>query len=101
MRDQLAERVPADASLADRVQGLAEVQAAQGYLATSAVNVDGSIRLAEHNCAIYRVAKDTPAACQAELELFRDVLGGSVVRETHIASGDRCCTYRIEDAPPA
>ncbi len=99
VRDQLAQRVPEGASLADRVQGLAEVQAAQGYLATSVVNDDGSIRLAEHNCAIYHVAKDTPAACRAELELFQDVLGGTVIRETHIASGDRCCTYRIEDRP--
>lgn len=99
VRAQLAERVSADAPLADRVQGLAEVQAAQGYLAKAVVKADGSIQLTEHNCAIYHVAKVTPAACEAELVLFREVLGGSVVRETHIASGDRCCTYLIEDRP--
>jgi predicted ArsR family transcriptional regulator len=27
--------------------------------------------------------------------MFREILGADVVRETHIASGDRCCTYRI------
>jgi predicted ArsR family transcriptional regulator len=32
--------------------------------------------------------------------MFRDVLGASVVRETHIASGDRSCTYRIEERGP-
>ena len=32
----------------------------------------------------------------AELQLFRDVLGVGLTRETHIASGDRCCAYRIE-----
>ena len=36
-------------------------------------------------------------ACQAELELFREVLGADVVREQHIASGDRCCTYRVAE----
>ena len=44
---------------------------------------------------IFHVAKGTPAACQAELDLFREVLGADVVRETHIASGDRCCSYRV------
>jgi predicted ArsR family transcriptional regulator len=99
VREQLAERVAPDATLAERVQGLADVQAAQGYLADAILQPDGSIRLTEHNCAIYHVAQATPAACQAELELFREVLGGSVVRETHIAAGDRCCTYRVEAHP--
>ena len=57
--------------------------------------MDGALRLREHNCAIYRVASTQPAACAAELALFRDVLGTEVVRESHIAAGDRCCTYRI------
>jgi predicted ArsR family transcriptional regulator len=63
------------------------------------VGTDGVIRLRERNCAIYEVATITPAACRAEVQLFRDVLGARVVRETHIASGDRSCTYRIEERP--
>jgi predicted ArsR family transcriptional regulator len=94
---QLAERVPPNASFADRVHELAEIQTAQGYLAQSAVGSDGAIRLTEHNCAIYHVAKGTPSACEAELDLFRDVLGADVVRESHIATGDRCCSYRISE----
>src|SRR6185436_12318831 len=97
VRDQLAERVPPDAPLVVRVRELAELQAAQGYLAETVVGADGSIRLHEHNCAIYHVAKGTPAACQAELELFREVLGADVTRETHIVSGDRCCSYRVDE----
>jgi predicted ArsR family transcriptional regulator len=53
------------------------------------------IRLVERNCAIHRVSAEHAAACQAELDLFRDLLGTDVVRETHIAAGDRCCSYRI------
>ena len=32
-------------------------------------STDGTIRLREHNCAIFDVAQGTPAACDAELEL--------------------------------
>ena len=34
---------------------------------------------------------------EGDFFLFREILGAQVVRETHIASGDRCCTYRIID----
>jgi len=59
------------------------------------MGTDGAILLEEHNCAIYHIAAGSPVACQAELELFSEVLGANVVRERHIASGDRCCSYRI------
>lgn len=95
IRTRMAERLPDDAPMADRVRELAVIQDEQGYIAAAEVDADGAIRLVEHNCAIFHVAKGTPAACRAELELFRDVLGVAVVRETHIAAGDRCCTYRV------
>jgi predicted ArsR family transcriptional regulator len=53
----------------------------------------------EHNCAIFHVATDDPAACEAELQLFQDVLDADITRESHIASGDRCCTFRISPRP--
>jgi predicted ArsR family transcriptional regulator len=100
-RRQLGARVRDDltagAPLLDRVNELAAIQAANGYLANTTVSPDGTIRLVEHNCAIYHVAAGSPAACQAELELFNEVLGADVVREQHIASGDRCCAYRITE----
>lgn len=95
VREQMSERVAADASLADRVRELAVIQTDNGYLAESILTADGTIRLREHNCAIFNIAKTSPAACQAELDLFSEVLGADVVREEHIASGDRCCSYRI------
>jgi predicted ArsR family transcriptional regulator len=99
VRDRLAERIGSDAPLLDRVRELAVVQADQGYLADTVLGTDGTIRLREHNCAIYHIAEGSPAACRAELELFSEVLGADVVREQHIASGDRCCTYRIGERP--
>ncbi len=97
VREDMAGRVADDAPLLDRVRELAVIQAAYGYLAESVLGTDGTIRLQEHNCAIYHIAAGSPAACQAELELFTEVLGADVVREQHIASGDRCCTYRIAE----
>lgn len=95
IRQRLADRLPADAPLADRARELAVIQDEQGYLAEALIGADGVIRLFERNCAIHRVAADHGAACQAELDLFREILGADVQRETHIAAGDRCCTYRI------
>ena len=97
VRSRLAERLPADAPLADRVRELAVIQDEQGYLAEAVIGADGVIRLVERNCAIHHVAAGNAAACQAELDLFREVLGTDVQRETHIAAGDRCCTYVIRE----
>jgi predicted ArsR family transcriptional regulator len=97
VRGQMAERVAPEAPLLERVRELAVIQGDQGYLADATLDADGTIRLREHNCAIYHIAAGSPAACQAELELFSEILGAEVVREQHIASGDRCCSYRIAE----
>jgi predicted ArsR family transcriptional regulator len=95
IRRRMSERLAEDAPLVDRVRELAVIQDEQGYLSATQVDEAGTIRLIEYNCAIYHVAKGNAAACRAELDLFRDVLGATVVRESHIAAGDRCCTYRV------
>jgi predicted ArsR family transcriptional regulator len=98
-RRHMAERLADGATLRDRVRVLAELQDEGGYLADAIVGEDGALRLREHNCAIDKIARRTTAPCEAELALFREVLGADVIRESHIASGDRCCSYRI-DSPP-
>ena len=95
VRREIDDRVGADAPLIERVRALAVLQDEQGYLADAAIDEDGTIRLREHNCAILDVARGQPSACDAELDLFREVLGVDVVRDSHIAAGDRCCSYRI------
>jgi predicted ArsR family transcriptional regulator len=100
LRDRMVETLPAGASIADRVRELARLQDELGYLA-EAVFDDGEIRLIEHNCAVFDVARANPAACASELELFRGVLGAEVIRERHIAGGDRCCEYRVSPSASA
>jgi predicted ArsR family transcriptional regulator len=97
LRDRLNGRLDPDAPLEVRVRELAAYQDELGYLAEVAEE-DGALRLIEHNCAVYHAAQANPAACRAELELFRSVLGAEIERERHIAAGDRCCAYRID--PP-
>jgi predicted ArsR family transcriptional regulator len=97
LREEIDASLDADAPMADRVRELARLQDGLGYLAEARID-EGGIRLLEHNCAVLDVAEATPAACQAELDLFRDILGTDVVRVRHIAAGDRCCDYRIGPA---
>jgi len=98
IRRHMADRVADDASLEERVGTLAVLQDEAGYLAEAVIATDGTIRLREHNCAIDRIARRTSAPCDAELALFRELLGENVERESHIASGDRCCSYVVRTA---
>ena len=82
-------------TLEERTRILARHQDDLGYLAEVVRDEDGTLRLVERNCAIHRVAAAGGPACDAELALFTELLGTDVVRETHIPSGDRCCTYRV------
>jgi predicted ArsR family transcriptional regulator len=93
---RLDEHLPGNPSLWARVLEVASFQDETGYLGRATRDPDGTIRLCEHNCAIYGVAGPYPIACQEELELFGDVLRARVTRESHIASGGRSCTYRVE-----
>lgn len=95
LRQRMTDRLPPGAPLLERARELAVIQDEQGYIAEAILGPDGVIRLVERNCAIHRVASEHAAACQAELDLFRELLGTDVRRETHIAAGDRSCTYRI------
>jgi predicted ArsR family transcriptional regulator len=95
---RLEERLPANASLWERVREVAAYQDENGYLGRASLDQDGTIRLYEHNCAIYGVSGTYQTACTAELQLFKELFGANVTRECHIASGGRSCTYRVEPA---
>ncbi len=94
---RFAERLGPAPTLAEKVRELALIQDESGYVCRVEMQAagGGSLELREHNCAILGVAAGHPAACRAELELFEELLDARVVRTSHIASGDRSCTYRI------
>jgi predicted ArsR family transcriptional regulator len=97
VKGRLDERLPANAPLEARVRELAVIQDEQGYLSSAFISPDGTIRLRQCNCAIFGIAAQSSSPCEAELALFQEVLGADVIRETHIASGDRSCTFRIAE----
>src|SRR5438105_1125048 len=70
IRRRMAERLPGDAGLVDRVRVLATLQDEAGYLAEAIVADDGTLRLREHNCAIDKISRRTQAPCESELAMF-------------------------------
>jgi predicted ArsR family transcriptional regulator len=98
IRARFATALGPSPTLAARVRELAVIQDESGYLcrATPLDGLDGPLELREANCAILGAAAGHPAACRAEVRLFEEVLEARVTRISHIAAGDRSCTYRIE-----
>lgn len=95
----LAER--ADAAVAearpeDRARALAEVLTAEGYAATAspAPSMRGE-QLCQHHCPVAHVAEQFPELCEAETEVFAQLLGTHVQRLATIAHGDGVCTTHV------
>ncbi|WP_044560803.1 metalloregulator ArsR/SmtB family transcription factor [Azospirillum sp. B4] len=87
----------ADASdLATRISRLTTLRTAEGYMADSWREVDGSWLLVENHCPICAAATACAGFCRSELETFRALLPGArVERAEHIPQGARRCAYRI------
>jgi len=90
-------RIPARASLPKRLETLISIRNEEGYMAEVHRQQDGSFLLIENHCAISGAAKVCPKLCDAELEVFRAILGEGVVieRTEHMMMGARRCAYRI------
>jgi predicted ArsR family transcriptional regulator len=104
-RDRMAAADPAD-----RPRLLAEVLTADGYAASMRVpgsagaaqnpSVHGE-QLCQHHCPVQHVAEEFPQLCEAETQVFAELLGTHVQRLATIAHGDGVCTTFIPAAPPA
>ena len=84
------------ASIADRVQRIAQLRTNEGYLA-EAVEFGDDVTLVEHHCPIRDAADTCAGLCSAELDLFQRALGSDVVvvREQHLLDGGQRCLYRV------
>ncbi|WP_246739512.1 metalloregulator ArsR/SmtB family transcription factor [Martelella sp. HB161492] len=87
------------ADLETKVQTLAALRSAEGYMADWEPLVDGTIMLTENHCPICAAAAACQSFCRSEIEIFRKVLGPSVEvqRGEHIVSGGRRCTYLLRE----
>lgn len=81
-----------------QVRAIAQLRSQEGYMADVVPLADNAVLLVENHCPICAAARTCQRLCNAELEVFRGVLGPSVTveRVEHIIQGDRRCAYRIQ-----
>jgi predicted ArsR family transcriptional regulator len=90
--DEMGRRAePLLAKSKDRNIALADFLTTEGY-ATSVETKGLGAELCQHHCPIAHVAAEFPQLCEAETELFSQLLGTHVQRLATIAHGDGVCT---------
>lgn len=83
-------------TLEDRLERLAQVRAAEGYMAEWSRQDDGAYLLIENHCPICAAAKACQGFCRSELALFEAMLApAKVTRVEHILAGARRCAYLV------
>ena len=82
----------------DRAQVLAEALSADGFAASSQRGPSGD-QICQHHCPVAHVAEQFPQLCEAETELFAELLGTHVQRLATIAHGDGVCTTHLPLIP--
>lgn len=87
-----------DDELEKRISKLAEIRSREGYMAEYK-KIDEGFLLIENHCPICVAAKTCQKFCQAEMNIFRSILGNdvNVERTEHIVKGERRCVYRISE----
>ncbi|MCC9306427.1 MarR family transcriptional regulator [Kitasatospora sp. RB6PN24] len=85
-----------------RTEALAEALSADGYAATvrrvpsgSAGKAPAGAQLCQHHCPVAHIAEQFPQLCEAETEVFSQLLGTHVQRLATIAHGDGVCTTYV------
>lgn len=77
-----------------RAHALARALSADGYAATARSAPVGE-QLCQHHCPVAHAAERYPQLCEAETEVFSQLLGTHVQRLATIAHGDGVCTTYI------
>ncbi|MEH3033659.1 MAG: transcriptional regulator [Aeromicrobium erythreum] len=97
LRERYAAQVAA-ADPSDRAQALAEALSADGFAASARRGPAGD-QVCQHHCPVAHVAEQFPQLCEAETELFAELLGTHVQRLATIAHGDGVCTTHLPTIP--
>lgn len=82
------------AKASDKPGRLAELLSADGYVASVETSPAGE-QICQHHCPVAHVAAQFPQLCEAETELFAELLGTHVQRLATIAHGDGVCTTHL------
>ncbi|WP_442951646.1 helix-turn-helix transcriptional regulator [Paenibacillus sp. GYB003] len=81
-------------TLEEKVESLADIQNAGGYMANWE-RTEGGFVLQEFNCPISQVAGQYGEACECEQQLFEELLETKVERTECLAKGGGKCVYHI------
>jgi predicted ArsR family transcriptional regulator len=94
--------MPRGAALRRRLDALAALRTAEGYMAEVQPAGGGAYLLIENHCPIAAAAAACRGLCGSELEVFRTVLGEGVTveRTEHVLAGGRRCAYRVARLTP-
>lgn len=63
--------------------------------AASTRKVGAGVQICQHHCPVAHVAEEFPQLCEAELDMFGELLGTHVQRLATIANGDCACTTHV------
>jgi predicted ArsR family transcriptional regulator len=80
---------------AEQVAILAAILVEQGYMCEHEQLDDGSFLLTEYNCPVDCIARQHPQLCAQEIQLYEDLIGALIERQSTIAQGGHCCRYHI------
>jgi predicted ArsR family transcriptional regulator len=86
--------IGAHADRPERVESLAGALSREGYAASTRATTAGEA-LCQHHCPVAGVAAEFPQLCEAETEVFAELLGTHVQRLSTIARGDAACTTHV------
>ncbi|UCG86289.1 MAG: HTH domain-containing protein [Gemmatimonadota bacterium] len=84
----------ADATLQEKVEAVVRLLSQQGYMAAWSEEA-GTVKLAQHNCAVRAAAEQFPEICAAEADFLREILESEVKRDSYIPEGCNSCQYSI------
>ena len=95
-RSHYRARLAGAKSMHIKLKRLAQLRSDEGYMA-ELERVPGGWMLAENHCPICAAARSCQGFCRHELNLFRELLGPTVVveRVEYLLTGGRRCAYRI------
>lgn len=104
----LASRMPPEVTdarlpVADRVDALVAGLREEGFAASARPVGEGTptdgVQLCQGHCPVRDAAARYPQLCEAETEVFAEMLGGHVQRLATQAHGDHVCTTFVPPAP--
>lgn len=79
---------------------LARALSDDGFAASTSATPLG-VQMCQHHCPVAHVAEEFPQLCEAETEIFAELLGTHVQRLATIAHGDGVCTTHLPNPTTA